>query len=87
VRNHPDLFLGIRYSIGEFGGFSFPIMKQQFYPIMVAEKQLCVMRATIWGSGGHWSLRTRSSATGRLAQALCRLDCCQLPIHLTTVTV
>lgn len=85
VQNHRDLFQGIRYAVGEFGGFSFPIAKRSFYPIMVAEKQICVLRATIRGAPGHGSLRIRSSATGRLAQVLGQLERRQLPVHVTPV--
>ncbi len=86
VRNHPQLFEGVRYALGEFGGFSFPIEKQRFYPIMVAEKQICVLRAVVRGTSGHGSLRSRYSATARLAQVLRQLDRHPLPIHLTPVT-
>ncbi|PKB82998.1 MAG: hypothetical protein BZY88_03330 [SAR202 cluster bacterium Io17-Chloro-G9] len=85
VQNHKNLFDGIRYAIGGFGGFSFPIAKRRFYPIMVAEKQICVLRATIRGSSGHGSLRSRSSATARLARVLGQLERRQLPVHVTPV--
>jgi acetylornithine deacetylase/succinyl-diaminopimelate desuccinylase-like protein len=86
VDNHSQLFKDIRYAIGEFGGFSFPIARRRFYPIMVAEKQICVLRATIRGTGGHGSLRAQGSATARLARVLQRLDRHPLPIRLTPVT-
>ena len=41
VEQHPDLFAGVRYAIGEFGGFSFNFGRRRFYPVMVAEKQVC----------------------------------------------
>jgi len=41
VENHADLFDGIRYAIGEFGGFTFYVGKRRFYPVMIAEKQIC----------------------------------------------
>lgn len=85
VQSHPELFRGIRYAVGEFGGFSFPIAKRSFYPIMVAEKQICVLRATIRGTPGHGSLRTKSSATARLARVLGNLERHQLPVHVTPV--
>ena len=85
VQSHRNLFEGIRYAVGEFGGFSFPIAKRRFYPIMVAEKQICMLRATIRGASGHGSLRIRSSATARLARVLGRLERRQLPVHVTPV--
>ena len=86
VQSHPHLFEGIRYAVGEFGGFSFPIGRRRFYPVMVAEKQICVLRATIRGTGGHGSLRTSSSATARLAKVLTQLERRHLPVHPTPVT-
>jgi acetylornithine deacetylase/succinyl-diaminopimelate desuccinylase-like protein len=35
VENHAEYFKGIRYAIGEFGGFSFYVGKKRFYPIGV----------------------------------------------------
>ncbi len=39
TENHADLLKGIRYAIGEFGGFSMHIAGKKFYPIQVAEKE------------------------------------------------
>lgn len=86
VENHRELFEGARYAVGEFGGFSYPIARRRFYPIMVAEKQICVLRATIRGASGHGSLKSRGSAMARLAQVLLRLDRHSLPVRLTPVT-
>lgn len=85
VENHKELFAGIRYAVGEFGGFSFPIARRRFYPIMVAEKQICVLRATIRGAAGHGSLRPRDGATAKLARVLGRLERRPLPVHVTPV--
>ena len=85
VENHRELFKDIRYAIGEFGGFSLPIAGRRFYPIMVAEKQICVLRATIRGAGGHGALRVPGSAAVRLAGVLQRLEHRQLPLHITPV--
>jgi len=41
VENQSGLFQGVRYAIDEFGGFSYEVGRQRFYPIMVAEKQIC----------------------------------------------
>ena len=85
VENHPHLFRGVRYAIGEFGGFSFRIGRKRFYPIMVGEKQTCVLRATILGLGGHGSLDIRGGATSRMAQMLQNLERHRLPVHVTPV--
>ena len=86
VENHPDLFDGIRYAIGEFGGFTLHIGVRRFYPIMVAEKQRCWVRATIRGQGGHGSMPVRGGAMAKLSHLLQRLDKNRLPIHITPVT-
>src|ERR671917_1957852 len=45
VEEHARLFDGVRYALGEFGGFSLYVGRRRFYPIQVAEKQLCFLRA------------------------------------------
>jgi acetylornithine deacetylase/succinyl-diaminopimelate desuccinylase-like protein len=55
VENHVELFKGIRYAIGEFGGFPLMIGRKKFYFIQVSEKQVCWMRAIVSGPGGHGS--------------------------------
>jgi acetylornithine deacetylase/succinyl-diaminopimelate desuccinylase-like protein len=86
VEDHASLFQGIRYAIGEFGGFSFSIGSRRFYSIMVSEKQVCRLRAAVHGPGGHGSLPGRGGTMARLAQFLERLDQRALPIHITPVT-
>jgi acetylornithine deacetylase/succinyl-diaminopimelate desuccinylase-like protein len=83
VENHAELFDGVRYAIGEFGGFSFHIGKRRFYPIMVGEKQACWIKATVRGPGGHGSLPVRGGAMARLSKLLQQLDKHRLPVHIT----
>lgn len=83
VNQHPELFSGVRYALGEFGGFTFTINGKRFYPIMVAEKQVCWVRATVRGPGGHGSLPLRGGAMAKLAQVLSVLDRQRLPVHIT----
>jgi acetylornithine deacetylase/succinyl-diaminopimelate desuccinylase-like protein len=85
VENHADLFEGVRYAIGEFGGFTFHLGRRRFYPIMVAEKAACWLRATVRGSGGHGSLSGRASAMARLGRLLEQLERRPLPVHITPV--
>jgi len=85
VENHPELFEGIRYAIGESGGFTFYIGRQKFYPIMVAEKQGCVIKATVRGPSGHALMPARGAATAKLARLLEQLDQRRLPVHITPV--
>jgi acetylornithine deacetylase/succinyl-diaminopimelate desuccinylase-like protein len=83
VENHADLFEGIRYAIGEAGGFSFHVGGSTVYPIMVAEKQVCWMKATVRGEGGHGSMPLKGQAMSKLAQVLQTLDRRRLPVHVT----
>jgi acetylornithine deacetylase/succinyl-diaminopimelate desuccinylase-like protein len=85
VREHPELFDGVRYSIGEFGGFTMDVAGRRFYPIMVAEKQVCWTRATLRGPAGHGSMPIRGGAMGKLGRVLQRLDRRRLPAHVTPV--
>jgi acetylornithine deacetylase/succinyl-diaminopimelate desuccinylase-like protein len=86
VEEHSHLFHGIRYAIGEFGGFSFTVAGRRFYPVMVSEKQVCRLRATVRGPGGHGSLHWRGGAMAHLSKMLKRLDERPLPVHVTPVT-
>lgn len=87
VEQHAELFAGVRYAIGEFGGFTFYNAGQRFYPIMVAEKQSCAVRATVCGPGGHAAFRApRGNAVGKLARFLSRLERRRLPVHVTPIT-
>jgi acetylornithine deacetylase/succinyl-diaminopimelate desuccinylase-like protein len=83
VEEHPELFQGIKYAIGEFGGFSFNLGRRRFYPIMVAEKQVCHLRVTFKGTGGHASLVQGNNPMAALAQFLQRVQSRQLPTHVT----
>jgi len=86
VEDHAELFDGIRYAIGEAGGFSFHVGGATVYPIMVAEKQMCWMRATVRGEGGHGSMPVCGQAMAKLAQMLETLDRRSLPVHVTEPT-
>ena len=86
LEHHSDVFDGVRYAIGEFGGFALHVGKQRFYPIMVAEKQICWMKATMHGPGGHGSMPVHGGAMARLARLLQQLDKRRLPVHVTPIT-
>jgi acetylornithine deacetylase/succinyl-diaminopimelate desuccinylase-like protein len=85
VREHPELFEGVRSSIGEFGGFTMEVAGRRFYPIMVAEKQICWTRVTLRGQSGHGSMPVRGGAMGKLGKLLDALDSRRLPVHVTPV--
>jgi len=86
VEEHPELFEGVRYALGEFGGFSLPLAGRTFYPIMVAEKQVCWTRASFRGPSGHGSMPIAGGAMGRLGRLLASIDGRRLPVHVTSVT-
>jgi acetylornithine deacetylase/succinyl-diaminopimelate desuccinylase-like protein len=86
VRERPELFAGVRYAIGEFGGFRMDMAGRSFYPIMVAEKQLCWTRATLRGPAGHGSMPVRGGAMATLGKLLERIDRRRLPVHVPAVT-
>jgi acetylornithine deacetylase/succinyl-diaminopimelate desuccinylase-like protein len=85
VENHAHLFKDIRYALGEFGAFTLHIGSRRLYPIMVAEKQICWMKASVSGPGGHGSLPMRGGAMATLARVLQTLDRRRLPVHVTPV--
>ena len=85
VENHADQFEGIRYAIGEFGGFPLYIGQQKFYAIQVADKRCCWMKVILHGPGGHASNPVRGGIMARLAKLLQSLDQHRLPVHVTPV--
>jgi acetylornithine deacetylase/succinyl-diaminopimelate desuccinylase-like protein len=85
VEHHADLFKDIRYALGEFGGFSIHIGGKKLYLIQVLEKQVCWMKATLRGPGGHASLPMRGGATAKLGRLLQKLDQSRLPVHITEI--
>ncbi len=85
VRERPELLDGVRYAIGEFGGFTMDVAGRRFYPVQVAEKQVCGVRATFRGAGGHGSMPVRGGAMAKLGTFLRRIDRRRLPVHVTPV--
>ncbi len=85
AEEHADLFEGVRHALGEFGGFSQTVGGRRIYPIQVAEKQICWLRAVVRGPGGHASLPQRNGTMSRLAAFLRSLDGSPTPVHVTPV--
>lgn len=83
VENHAHLFQGIRYGIGEFGGFTFYIGRRKFYPIQITEKQICMVQATIRAQGGHGSFRLPGNVMDQLGHVLLALEHYRAPSHVT----
>jgi acetylornithine deacetylase/succinyl-diaminopimelate desuccinylase-like protein len=73
------------YMLGEIGAFSLHLFGRTFYPIQVAEKGVCWVRATYEGSPGHGSMPDPESAVVRLATGIRRLGRGRLPMHPTDV--
>ena len=83
VTEHPELFEGVRYGIGEVGGYTKYIGGQKFYLIQIAEKQGCATMVTIKGPGGHGSIPLRNGAMASLGKVLTTLNENRLPVHIT----
>lgn len=73
------------YMLGEIGAFSLHLFGRTFYPIQVAEKGVCWVRATYQGTPGHGSMPDPESAVLKLARAIERLGRKRLPMHPTPV--
>ena len=86
VETHAELFGGVRYALSEFGGFTVWHGKRRFMPIQVTEKQRCLIRATVHGTGGHAASVVQGSASGKLGVLLTRLSSRHLPVRVTPVT-
>ena len=82
VNEHPDL-VRAEYVLGEIGAFSLHMLGRTFYPIQVAEKGMCWVKATFRGEPGHGSMPHDDTAVLKLARALARLTGKRLPMHPT----
>ncbi|MGH2418251.1 MAG: M20/M25/M40 family metallo-hydrolase, partial [Candidatus Limnocylindria bacterium] len=78
VEQHPDL-VRAEYALGEVGGFTMHLAGTAFYPVQVAEKGLCWVRARFTGEPGHGSMPRRDSAVIRMGEALARLGEARFP--------
>ena len=86
VEQHPDVFEGVRFALGEFGGFPLHLAGRRFYMIQVAEKQPCWLETTLRGRAGHGARPMRGGAMATLGRVLSALDRKRTPIHITPVT-
>jgi acetylornithine deacetylase/succinyl-diaminopimelate desuccinylase-like protein len=85
TETHPELFTGVRYAIGEAGGMARTIGGRRFYPIQIAEKRMCWMKATLRGRAGHGAQVHRGGTMARLAKLLRDLERKRPPVHVTPV--
>ncbi|MCB2180188.1 M20/M25/M40 family metallo-hydrolase [bacterium] len=83
VKEHPEVFEGVKYALGEFGGFNIEIAGHRFYPVEVAEKQICSLEMTVFGPGGHGSSIVPNNALRKAAKVIERINSHRLPVHIT----
>ena len=83
VSEHAELFDGVRYSIGEFGGFSVDFAGRRLYLVQVAEKRVCRLQLRVRGEPGHASMPRPGATIGELGSLLVGLDRVRLPTHIT----
>jgi len=83
VDNHRDFFDGVRYAIGEVGGFSTSLKDGvRLYLIETAQKGIAWMNLTAKGTAGHGSMINTDNAVKKLTQALARINDHKFPITL-----
>ncbi len=82
VDDHADE-VRAEYMLGEVGAFSQHLFGRTFYPVQVAEKGICWVRATFEGSPGHGSMPDPDSAVVKLARAIARMGKKRMPVHPT----
>jgi acetylornithine deacetylase/succinyl-diaminopimelate desuccinylase-like protein len=83
VEDHAHLFEGVKWSLGEFGGFTLELGGKRLYPIQVAEKQICWLKARVPGRAGHGAMVQRGGTMSRLGKFLRDLDRKRTPVHVT----
>ena len=84
VANHPELFEGCRTAIGEGGGWSITVAKdQRLYPVHSAEKGWAALQVTASGRPAHASRLYDENPVRVLGEAIGRLTAERFPIHLT----
>jgi acetylornithine deacetylase/succinyl-diaminopimelate desuccinylase-like protein len=83
VEEHAHLFEGVQWSLGEFGGFTLEVAGRRMYPIQVAEKQICWLKARVRGRGGHGAMPQHGGTMARPGKFLRDLDRKRMPVHVT----
>ncbi len=82
--HHRDL-VSAEYALGEGGGFSLHVGGRCFYPVQVAEKGVCWLKASVDGPPGHGSMPREDSAALQLCQRIANLTPTALPAHRTPI--
>lgn len=86
VSEHPELFDGVEYALGEFGGFPFVFDGVRFAPVQVSERVGVSFELTFRGEPGHGSMPRRGGSMARLGACLTALDEKAMPTHVTGPT-
>jgi acetylornithine deacetylase/succinyl-diaminopimelate desuccinylase-like protein len=86
LQEHPDIFSGAGYAIGEFGGFTLTGFDQRLYAIGVGLKQYAHLHLRLTGKGGHGSRPTSGSVSAELGRVLDRIDSARAPLRLTELS-
>ncbi|HID90074.1 MAG TPA: M20/M25/M40 family metallo-hydrolase, partial [Anaerolineae bacterium] len=86
VDHYLDL-IRAEHALTEFGGFPVEMGGRRVYLCQVAEKGICWVRMRARGAPGHGSTPHRDNAVVKLAEAVARLGCADLPFHRTDAAV
>lgn len=81
VDEHPDKVRS-EYALGEIGAFSMYMNGRTIYPIQVAEKGRCWVRAHVEGQPGHGSIPRDDNPVKRLADFVTKLAPTRMPVHV-----
>jgi acetylornithine deacetylase/succinyl-diaminopimelate desuccinylase-like protein len=84
VDHHPDE-VRAEYGLGEIGAFSMYMNGRTIYPIQVAEKGRCWVRASVEGQPGHGSIPRPDNAVVRLAERIAKVGSTRLPLHVAAI--
>lgn len=83
VNERPELFDGVQFALGEFGGFTFGFAGGRFSPIQISERTGVPLDITFRGPSGHGSLHVHDGAMYKLGRALVRLERRHFPLRIT----
>ncbi|GAA3033343.1 M20/M25/M40 family metallo-hydrolase [Actinokineospora globicatena] len=88
VKEHRELFEGCVAAIGESGGYTVPVRREdgslvRLYPVGTAERGTAHLLLTATGRAGHGSRRNDDNAVVKLVDSLHRLSAHQWPVVLT----
>ena len=84
VKEHPELFEGVKTAIGESGGFPVYLPNnERIYPIATGERGSAWMNLTARGTAGHGSRKNVDNAVANLADVVSKLSRYEWPVRIT----